>query len=113
MCLLSMGEYGIIFPHHVSGVVTQYEQIGVGISNSMLLSAELSDHDGKAALGVIYSADMDYSGLGVDAQVTLYTIQLYVPDEAFEGSYIITITTDDIDNTQQLFEVADSIKWAK
>lgn len=56
---------------------------------------------------------MDYSGLGVDAQVTLYTIQLYVPDEAFEGSYIITITTDDMDNTQQLFEVADSIKWAK
>ena len=85
----------------------------MGISNPMLLSAELSDHDGKAALGVIYSADMGYSGLGVDAQVTLYTIQLYVPDEAFEGSYIITITTDDMDNTQQLFEVADSIKWAK
>lgn len=93
--------------------VAQYEQIGIGATNPMLLNAELSDHDGKPAMGVVYSLELDYSGLGVNEQQLLYTVQLYVPDEAFEGTYIITVTTDDMENTQQLFDVADSIKWAE
>jgi len=93
--------------------VAQYEQIGIGATNPMLLNAELSDHDGKPAMGVVYSLELDYSGMGVNEQQLLYTVQLYVPDEAFEGTYIITVTTDDMENTQQLFDVADSIKWAE
>lgn len=93
--------------------VAQYGQIGITATNPMLLNAELSDHDGKPAMGVVYSLDLDYSGVGVNEQQSLYTVQLYVPDAAFEGTYIITVTTDDMENTQQLFDVADSIKWAK
>lgn len=97
----------------LTATVTQYGQIGVAATNPLLLNAELSDHDGKPALGVVYSLDLDYSGLGVEEQQSLYTVQLYVPDAAFEGTYIITVTTDDMENTQQLFDVADSIKWAE
>ena len=97
----------------LSATVAQYGQIGVAATNPLLLNAELSDHDGKPALGVVYSLDLDYSGLGVEEQQSLYTVQLYVPDAAFEGTYIITVTTDDMENTQQLFDVADSIKWAE
>lgn len=79
----------------------------------MLLNAELSDHNGKPAMGVVYSLDLDYSGVGVNDQRSLYTVQFYIPDEAFEGTYIITVTTDDMENTRQLLDVADSIKWAK
>ena len=96
----------------LTATVTQYGQIGVAATNPLLLNAELSGHDGKPALGVVYSLDLDYSGLGVEEQQSLYTVQLYVPDAAFEGTYIITVTTDDMENTQQLFDVADSIKWA-
>ena len=97
----------------LTATVTQYGQIGVAATNPLLLNAELSDHYGKPALGVVYSLDLDYSGLGVEEQQSLYTVQLYVPDAAFEGTYIITVTTDDMENTQQLFDVADSIKWAE
>lgn len=97
----------------LTATVTQYGQIGVAATNPLLLNAELSDHDGKPALGVVYSLDLDYSGLGVEEQQSLYTVQLYVPDATFEGTYIITVTTDDMENTQQLFDVADSIKWAE
>lgn len=97
----------------LNAVVAQFESTGVAVANPTLLAAEPNEHDGKAALGVMYSTDLDYTGAGVDLQMTLYTIQLYVPDEAFEGTYIITISTDDMENTQTLFEVADSIKWTK
>ena len=54
---------------------------------------------------------MDYSGLGIDEQWTLYTVQVMVPDEAFEGTYTFTLTTDDWSDTRLLMDVSNSIVW--
>ena len=66
---------------------------------------------GKPMLSFMYKTTMDYSGLGIDEQWTLYTVQVMVPDEAFEGTYTFTLTTDDWSDTRLLMDVSNSIVW--
>lgn len=91
--------------------VATYQQMGLTVTNPALLIADFDEQDGKPALCYMYSVTLDYSGLGLDAQATLYILQGMVPDEAFEGTYAFTLTTDDLQNCQLLMDIMDTVSW--
>lgn len=92
-------------------LLAQFDAMGVGHSNAMLVSAETLDHNGKPALGIAYTATVDYSAVMEDGPIVdLVFVQMIFSDEAF-GTYNFTITTDDIDNTQLLSTILDSLSW--
>lgn len=95
----------------LSVAVLQFETYGISVENPAVVSSEIMSLDGKDALVMTYSFDLDYSGTGMDLKMTLYTHQRIIPDEAFGGTYSITVSTDDLENTALLMQIADSIKW--
>lgn len=94
----------------LNNLLTQFDTMGVGHSNAMLVSAETLDYNGKTALGVAYTATVDYSALNNGPVLNLVFVQMIFSDEAF-GTYNFTITTDDIDDTQLLSTILDSLSW--
>ena len=94
----------------LNSVVVQFTSYGIAVSNPTLLMAALDEQDGKPALSIIYSTDLDYSATGTDLQMTLYTLQGIVSDESF-GTYTFTISTDDIESAAPLMEIMDTITW--
>ena len=88
-----------------------YEMLGITVTDPVISFAEFGDMLGKPMLSFMYRTTMDYSGLGIDEQWTLYTVQVMVPDEAFEGTYTFTLTTDDWSDTRLLMDVSNSIVW--
>lgn len=95
----------------LSVAVLQLEAAGITVENPAVVSAEIMALDGKDALVMTYSFDLDYSGAGMDLQMTLYTHQRIIPDEAFAGTYSVTISTDNLEDAALLMQIADSIKW--
>lgn len=91
-------------------VVLQYEAMGIGVDDPQLYDAEYDELNGKRALSVLYSAVLDYSALGVDAQVLLYTFQLIVPIENC-GTYNFTLTTEDLEACERLLTILASVEW--
>lgn len=96
-----------------SSAAAQFSAIGIESTAPTVLQADFDQQDGKDALFVLFSTDLDYTNAGVDLQMTMYTIQMIVPDEAFGGSYIFTISTDNLEETDILIKVADSVTWKK
>ena len=94
----------------LSYTLLQHQLVGVQPANARVLNAEYDEMDGKKALSFIVCMDLDYSPLGLDYQGTLYTLQAVVPIEGV-GTYTFTIGTDDLENSQQLFDVVDSVRW--
>lgn len=95
----------------LSIAVLQLEAAGITVENPAVVSAEIMSLDGKDALVMTYSFDLDYSGAGMDLQMALYTQQRIIPDEAFAGTYSVTISTDNLEDAALLMQIADSIKW--
>ena len=91
--------------------IMTYEMLGITVTDPVISFAEFGDMLGKPMLSFMYRTTMDYSGLGIDEQWTLYTVQVMVPDEAFEGTYTFTLTTDDWSDTRLLMDVSNSIVW--
>ena len=92
-------------------VASQLGEYGIAVTDPALIAAALDAHDGKPALSIIYGMGVDYSAVGVDLQMTLYTMQAVVSDEALGGSYTFTISTDDITAATLLMEIMDTIQW--
>ena len=95
----------------MEATVDQYEQMGLAPTNASLLIAEFDEQDGKQAVSYMYTVTLDYTAYGAAEQIMLYVLQAMVPDEAFGGTYTLTLTTDDIENCQLLLEISDSIVW--
>ena len=95
----------------MEATVDQYEQMGLAPTNASLLIAEFDEQDGKQAVSYMYTVTLDYTAYGSAEQIMLYVLQAMVPDEAFGGTYTLTLTTDDIENCQLLLEISDSIVW--
>ena len=95
----------------MEATVDQYEQMGLAPTNASLLIAEFDEQDGKQAVSYMYTVTLDYTAYGAAEQIMLYVLQAMVPDEAFGGTYSLTLTTDDMENCQLLLEIADSIAW--
>lgn len=81
-------------------------------TNVMLEGAGLGELDGKPALIVIYSMDLDCSGAGFEYPGRSTYIQTVVADEGL-GTYTFTITADSRDECQPLIDIIDSIVWKK
>lgn len=95
----------------MEATVDQYEQMGLAPTNASLLIAEFDEQDGKQAVSYMYTVTLDYTAYGAAEQIMLYVLQAMIPDEAFGGTYSLTLTTDDMENCQLLLEIADSIDW--
>ena len=95
----------------MEATVDQYEQMGLAPTNASLLIAEFDEQDGKRAFSYMYTITLDYTVFGAAEQYTLYVLQAMVPDEAFGGTYTLTLTTDDLENCQLLLDISDSIVW--
>ena len=91
--------------------VVQYEQMGLAPTNASLLIAEFDEQDGKPGFAYMYTITLDYTAFGAAEQYTLYVLQGMIPDEAFGGTYTITLTTDDLEDSQLLLDISDSIVW--
>lgn len=97
--------------HLMEATVDQYEQMGLAPTNASLLIAEFDEQDGKQVVSYMYTVTLDYTAYGAAEQIMLYVLQAMIPDEAFGGTYSLTLTTDDMENCQLLLEIADSIAW--
>lgn len=97
--------------HLMEATVDQYDQMGLAPTNASLLIADFDEQDGKQGFSYMYTVTLDYTAYGSAEQIMLYVLQAMVPDEAFGGTYTLTLTTDDIDNCQLLLEISDSIVW--
>lgn len=84
----------------------------VATANAQILSAEMDELGGKAALSLLYTMDVDYTALGVDLKTMLYFAQAIVSDAAF-GTYTFTITTDNYDDLVSSIGIMNTIVWAK
>lgn len=96
----------------VSMVAMQYGMMGIQVTDPKLLSAGLSDLEGREAMFCTYSMNMDYTGLGYDEQHLVSTMQAIVPIEG-SGTYTFTLTTDDMQNIDLLMGIMNSISWKK
>ena len=97
--------------HLMEATVDQYDQMGLAPTNASLLIADFDEQDGKQGFSYMYTVTLDYTAYGSAEQIMLYVLQAMVPDEAFGGTYTLTLTTDDIENCQLLLESSDSIVW--
>lgn len=88
--------------------ISQLESQGIAASNAQLLTAEHDDETGSTTL--ITSMGMDYSGAGIDLQMTLFQIQIYVP-AGEDGTYLFTISADTLDNAASLLTYLDQIEF--
>ena len=94
-------------------VLSGYEEAGMKTENEQLLLASVFDQDGVAGFVIVYQADVDYSGIGYDLQVTLIQEQAYLSDAAF-GTYIFTATAEDMDTLLNILTPAlDTIRWKR
>lgn len=96
----------------VDSVIPVLAQQGITATNPTILAATMDEVGGKPAFSVIYSADLDYSGAGVDLQVNVTYIQAFVSEEGL-GSYTFTISTDNLDGCQSLIDIVNTTVWAK
>lgn len=88
------------------------EAQSVAVSNPTLVGASMDEIGGKAALSVVYTMDLDYSGMGVDLQVNATFVQGIVSEDGL-GTYTFTIASDSMDGCQPLMEVVNTVVWAE
>lgn len=86
------------------------ESQGIKVSNVTLLGADHDEHEGVPALSVVYTYDVDYSGMGVDKQMTLFVAETFISQPGV-GTYIFTCTAADLEGLQSLIDVLNTIKW--
>ncbi len=84
----------------------------VATANTQVLSAEIDELGGKAAMSFFYTIDVDYTALGVDLKTTLYFVQAIVSEAAF-GTYTFTITSDNYDDLASAIAIVNTVAWAK
>jgi len=95
----------------LDSTVAQLSAMGIGISDAAVIEPALEEHDGYSMLTYALFMNVDYTALGIDLKLPLYTLFAQMSDEAVGGSYSFTITTDDPENTQALMDIMDSLDW--
>ena len=86
------------------------ESQGMKVTNVTLLGADHDEHEGVPALSVVYTYDVDYSGMGIDKQMTLFMAETFISQPGI-GTYIFTCTAADLEGLQTLIDVMNTIKW--
>ncbi|MBQ8954489.1 MAG: hypothetical protein IJ048_10265 [Clostridia bacterium] len=97
----------------LQNVLAGFEEANMKTDDLTVLLYGLVEQDGVPGFAVVYSVDVDYSGMGIDLQATLYQELAYLSDEAF-GTYIFTATAVDMDTLTDILEpLFDTIAWSK
>lgn len=96
----------------VDASVAMMEQQNVAVANPTVLGASMDEIGGKTALSVVYTMDLDYTGMGVDLQTNVTFVQAIVSEDAI-GTYTFTIASDSMDGCQPLVEVVNTVVWAE
>ena len=91
---------------------TTLEAQSVAVANPTLVGASMDEIGGKTALSVVYTMDLDYTGMGVDLQTNVTFVQAIVSEDAI-GTYTFTIASDSMDGCQPLVEVVNTVVWAE
>ena len=87
------------------------EQQNVAVANPTLVGASMDEIGGKAALSVVYTMDLDYTGMGVDLQLNVTFVQALVSEDGM-GTYTFTIASDSLDGCQPMVDVVNTVVWA-
>ena len=87
--------------------------VGMGITagTPAVIDAAIDTQDGRDALFMYFITDVDYSTIGYNESITLNTVQMIVPIPEKGITYIVTVSTDDMSNSNILFGISDSITW--
>ena len=90
----------------MTSAVSAFAQQGIVATNGQIVAAEGSAEDGYMVTYTIM--DLDYSGMGIDLQITQHQLQAYMPLGS-TGTYIFTFTADSQDGVKALSEYIDAI----
>lgn len=95
----------------VAGLTLQeYEAVGIVVNDARMYSAEMGELDERPVISYVFSMSLDFSSLGMNRQETMYTLQAVAPIEG-AGTYTFTISTNDLENSQMLIDIVDSVRW--
>lgn len=83
----------------LQGIVDNLAAQNVIISNSQVLDAQFDEETGSLTL--VFAMDADYSGMGVDVQLAMYMVQVYIP-LGEKGTYVFAITSDTMEGADAL-----------
>ena len=101
----------VAYSEAVAGMTVQrYEAVGAVVTDPRMYIAELDQMDEKQVISYAFSMNLDFSALGLEYKETIYTLQTVAPLKGV-GSYTFTITTDDMENSQELLDIVDSVRW--
>jgi len=71
----------------------------IAVTNDQLLDAQFDEETGSLTLA--FAMDADYSGMGVDVQLAMYMVQVYIP-LGEKGTYVFAITNDTMEGADAM-----------
>ena len=90
----------------MTSAVSAFAQQGIAATNGQVVAAEGSAEDGYMVTYTIM--DLDYSGMGIDLQITQHQLQAYMPLGPI-GTYVFTFTADSQEGVEALSEYINAI----
>ena len=95
----------------IEGAAESLAAQGIKATTPVIIDADLDSQDGRDALFMSYTTYVDYSALGYNMAFDMFAVQMVMPHAESGITYIVTITTDNPEDSELLFRIADSIKW--
>lgn len=83
----------------LQGIVDGLSAQNIAVTNGQLLDAQFDEEAGSLTLA--FAMDADYSGMGVDVQLAMYMVQVYIP-LGEKGTYVFAITHDTMEGVDAL-----------
>lgn len=83
----------------LQGIVDGLSAQNIVVTNNQLLDAQLDEETGSLTLA--FAMDADYSGMGVDVQLAMYMVQVYIP-LGEKGTYVFAITSDTMEGADAM-----------
>jgi len=94
----------------MDGMISGLKEQGIVVEDAQVLSAEHLSISGKDGIALSYSYYSDYTGAGIDLKTTVYMAQFLVSEPAL-GTYNLTYTYGDPNDTDAAVAILDSLKW--
>ena len=94
----------------MDGMISGLKEQGIVVADAQVLSAEHLSISGKDGIALSYSYYADYTGAGIDLNTTVYMAQFLVSEPAL-GTYNLTYTFGDPNDTDAALAILDSLKW--
>ena len=89
--------------------LASFAAMGVEVANVTLLAAGYDESGNNFSYYI--TMDLDYTGAGLDLQLTLHQVQMYM-DLGDEAGYIFSFSARDAETLEALIACADTMKLA-